>query len=149
MLPRFAWVARVTEICRTTSVALGRLKGQSLLYARSKVLLDTRAAGSNIYPLDGVFSDLNDEQGLIADTKLSARLGYVGRTAIHPRQIAAMRAAYAVSQEETAAYKKVVAEFETAEKNGVAAIVVDGKLVDYAMYQRAKRVLALAELDKR
>jgi citrate lyase beta subunit len=41
----------------------------------------------------------------------------------------------------------VAAEFEAAEKNGVAAIVVDGNLVDYAMYQRAKRVLALAKLD--
>jgi citrate lyase beta subunit len=42
-----------------------------------------------------------------------------------------------------------VTEFEAAERRGVAAIVVDGKLVDYAMYQRAKSILALAELDSR
>jgi citrate lyase beta subunit len=46
-------------------------------------------------------------------------------------------------------YRLVVSEFEAAEKSGVAAITVKGKLVDYAMYQRAKRVLALALLDKR
>ena len=68
------------------------IEGTELLYARSKVLLDTRAAGSQLIPLDGVFSDLNDEAGLIADSKLSARLGYVGRTVIHPKQIAPVRA---------------------------------------------------------
>ena len=50
------------------------IEGTELLYARSKVLLDTRAAGSHVYPLDGVFSDLNDEAALIADSRLSARL---------------------------------------------------------------------------
>ena len=44
-------------------------------------------------------------------------------------------------------YTRVVSEFEAAEKAGVAAITIDGKLVDYAMFQRAKRVLALAKLD--
>jgi citrate lyase subunit beta/citryl-CoA lyase len=120
------------------------IEGLELLYARSKVLLDTRAAGSHLYPLDGVFSDLNDEAGLIQDTKLSARLGYVGRTVIHPKQISPVREAYAVPEAEAAYYRKVVTEFEAAEKTGVAAITVDGKLVDYAMYQRAKRVLGLA-----
>lgn len=123
------------------------IEGTELLYARSKVLLDTRAAGSNIYPLDGVFADLNDEAGLTADSRLSARLGYIGRTVIHPKQIAPVKAAYAVSAADVAYYEKISAEFAAAEKAGVAAIAVDGKLVDYAMAQRARRVLALASLD--
>ncbi len=125
------------------------IEGTELMYARSKLLLDTRAAGSHVLPLDGVFSDLNDEAGLIADTRLSARLGYVGRTTIHPKQTAPVRQAYAVPEAEAAYYRKVVSEFEAKEKQGVAAITVDGKLVDYAMFQRAKRVLALANLDQR
>jgi citrate lyase subunit beta / citryl-CoA lyase len=124
------------------------IEGTELMYARSKVLLDTRAAGNDVYPLDGVFSDLNDEAGLIQDTRLSARLGYVGRTVIHPRQIAPVRAAYAVPDAEVAYYEKVVSEFAAVEKTGTAAITIDGKLVDYAMYQRAQRVLALAKLDR-
>lgn len=123
------------------------IEGTELLYARAKVLLDTRAAGSQLIPFDGVFSDLNDEAGLIADSKLSARLGYVGRTVIHPKQIAPVRQAYAVPESEVVYYRKVVAEFEAAEKAGSAAITVDGKLVDYAMFQRAKRVLDLAKRD--
>ena len=124
------------------------IEGVELMYARSKVLLDTRAAGK-AWPLDGVFSDLNDEAGLVKDSQLSARLGYVGRTVIHPKQIAPVRAAYAVSAGDVAYYERVVSEFETVEKTGTAAaITVNGKLVDYAMYQRAKRVLELAKLDR-
>jgi len=124
------------------------IEGTELLYARSKVLLDTRAAGK-AWPLDGVFSDLGDEEGLIKDSTLSARLGYVGRTVIHPKQIAPVRRAYAVPEADVAYYQQVVTEFEAVEKTGAAAaITVNGKLVDYAMYQRAKRVLDLAKLDR-
>jgi len=123
------------------------VEGTELFYARSKVLLDSRAAGI-AWPLDGVYGNLNDEAGLIQDSRLSARLGYVGRTVIHPKQIAPVRQAYAVPAAEAAYYQKVVSEFEAVEKAGTAAITVDGKLVDYAMYQRARRVLALAKLDR-
>ncbi|HTE16008.1 MAG TPA: CoA ester lyase [Burkholderiales bacterium] len=121
------------------------IEGTELLYARSKVLNDTRAAGA--YPLDGVFSDIGDEAGLIKDSTLSARLGFLGRTPIHPKQIAPIRKAYAVPEAEVVWYIRVVSEFEAAEKTGVAAIAVEGKLIDYAMYQRAKRVLELAKLN--
>jgi len=123
------------------------IDGPELLYARSKVLLDTRAAGKH-NALDGVFGNLADEDGFYRDSRLSARLGYVGRTVIHPKQIAPARKAYAVPAEEIAYYTRVVQEFEAVEKTGTAAaITVDGKLVDYAMYSRAKRVLELAKLE--
>ena len=123
------------------------IDGPELLYSKSKVLLDTRAAGA--YPLDGVFADLNDEEGLIRDSALSSRIGYLGRTVIHPKQIAPVRQAYAVPEADIIYYRQVVSEFEAVEKTGAAAaITVNGKLVDYAMYQRAKRVLELAQLDR-
>lgn len=123
-------------------------EGPELLYARSKVLLDTRAAGK-AYPLDGVYSDLSDEEGFFRDSRLSARLGYVGRTVIHPKQIEPARRAYAVLREDVEYYERVVKEFEAVEKSGTAAaITVDGKMVDYAMYSRARSVLELAKLDR-
>ena len=121
------------------------IEGTELLYAKSKVLCDSRAAGA--YPLDGVFSDIGDEAGLMQDSQLSARLGFLGRTPIHPKQIAPIRKAYAVPEAEVIYYTRVVTEFVAAEKTGVAAITIDGKLVDYAMLQRAKRVLQLAKLN--
>jgi len=121
------------------------IEGAELWYAKSKVLCDTCAAGA--FPLDGVYSDINDEAGLIQDSTQSARLGFRGRTPIHPKQIAPIRKAYAVPEAEVAWYTRVVTEFEAAEKTGVAAIAVEGKLIDYAMYARAKRVLELAKLN--
>jgi len=59
----------------------------------------------------------------------------------------AVSRAYAVPKEEVAYYQRVVTEFEAGERAGTAAITVNGKMVDYAMYQRARRVLALAKLD--
>jgi citrate lyase subunit beta/citryl-CoA lyase len=114
--------------------------GPEMLYARSKVLLDSKAAG-NVTPIDGVFADLNDEAGLLAESSLSAKLGYVGRTIIHPKQIDIVEQAYGLSSALKGYYQRLVHEFEEAEKNGVAAITIDGKLVDYAMYRQAKRIL--------
>jgi citrate lyase subunit beta/citryl-CoA lyase len=111
-----------------------------MLYARSKVLLDSRAAG-NVTPLDGVYADLNNEAGLLAESTLSAKLGYVGRTIIHPKQIDIVEKAYGITPALLAYYEKVVHEFELAEKEGIAALTIDGKLVDYAMYRQAKRIL--------
>ncbi len=112
-------------------------EGTEMLYARSKVLLDSRAAHLP-YVLDGAFSDIGNDDALRADCVLSKRLGYDGRTLVHPRQIAVAREAYAPSAKETAYYTKVVAAFEEAEAKGIAAIKVDGKLIDYAMYKMAK-----------
>ena len=114
--------------------------GPEMLYARSKVLLDSRAAG-NVTPLDGVYADLNNEAGLLAESTLSAKLGYVGRTIIHPKQIDIVEKAYGITPALLAYYGKVVHEFELAEKEGIAALTIDGKLVDYAMYRQAKRIL--------
>ncbi len=145
---------RVTATCIGSArdgdlqTALGcawSIEGTELLYAKSKVLCDSRAAGA--YPLDGVYADIGDEAGLIKDSTLSARLGFLGRTPIHPKQIAPIRKAYAVPEAEVIWYTRVVAEFEAAEKAGVGAIAIEGKLVDYAMLQRAKRVLELAKLN--
>ena len=121
------------------------IDGIELLYARSKMLLDTRAAG-NVQPLDGVFSDLGDDAGLLKDSRLSASLGYVGRTIIHPKQMDAVRGAYGISARDVVYYKRIVQEFEDAEKIGVAAITIDGKLVDYAMYKQANRILEISVL---
>ena len=119
----------------------GRSRARSCS-TRAPRCCSTRGRRAELYPLDGVFSDLDDEAGLIQDSRLSARLGYVGRTVIHPKQIAPVRRAYAVPEQEIIYYQRVVTEFEAVEKTGAAAaITVDGKLVDYAMYQRAKRVL--------
>lgn len=112
------------------------IEGTELLYARSKVLLEARAAGLP-YVLDGAYSDIKNHDALRADCELSKRLGFDGRTLIHPAQVAVAREAYAASAEELDYYRRLIAAFEAAESEGSAAISLDGKLVDYAMYKKA------------
>ena len=148
-----------TSVKRVESVAFGSaedgdlqremgcgfsVEGTEMLYARSKVLLEARAAKLP-YVLDGAFSAVKDLDALRADCTLSRRLGYDGRTLIHPSQIPVAREAYSLPKEELAHYRKVVEEFGVAEANGLAAVQVNGKLIDYAMYKQAKAVLARSE----
>ena len=148
-----------TSVKRVESVAFGSaedgdlqremgcgfsVEGTEMLYARSKVLLEARAAKLP-YVLDGAFSAVKDLDALRADCTLSRRLGYDGRTLIHPSQIPVAREAYSLPKEELAHYRKVVEEFGVAEANGLAAVQVNGKLIDYAMYKQAKAVLVRSE----
>jgi citrate lyase subunit beta / citryl-CoA lyase len=117
------------------------VEGTEMLYARSKVLLDARAAGLK-YVLDGAFSDIKNDEALRKDCILSKRLGYDGRTLIHPKQLPIAREVYLPSPEEVEYYKRLATAFKEAESKGVAAISFEGKLVDYAMYRKAKEFLA-------
>lgn len=117
------------------------VEGTEMLYARSKVVLECRAAGLD-YVLDGAFSDIKNDEGLRADTILSKRLGYDGRALTHPRHLAIAREVYSTTPGEIAYYRRLVAAFEEAEANGLAAISYEGKLVDYAMYKKARALLA-------
>ena len=116
------------------------LDGTELLYARSKVLLECRAAKLP-YVLDGAFSDVGNVEAFRTDSTLSRRLGYDGRTCVHPGQVDPAREIYSISEVQKTYYKKVVAEFEVALEEGAASIKVDGKMVDNAMYVQAKAVL--------
>ena len=116
------------------------IEGPELLYARSRVLLEARAAKLP-YVLDGAFSGIDDLEGFKEDCKISRRLGYDGRTLVHPAQILPAKEIYSLSDEQVEHYKRVIIEFEESEKLGNASIKVDGKLVDYAMYNQAKILL--------
>lgn len=117
------------------------VEGTEMLYARSKVLLDARAAGLK-YVLDGAFSDIKNDEALRNDCILSKRLGYDGRTLVHPKQLTIAREIYLPSPQEVQYYKRLVAAFKEAESKGLAAISFEGKLVDYAMFRKAKEFLA-------
>ena len=111
---------------------------------RQHVLVACRAARL-LYPLDGVFANYNDDEGYARDTELSRRLGYRGRTAIHPKQIEPANRLYSPTPEEVAYYRRVLEAFEAAVAQGSASTTIDGKMIDYAMAANARRVIALAD----
>ncbi|MFQ5896132.1 MAG: HpcH/HpaI aldolase/citrate lyase family protein, partial [Nitrospinota bacterium] len=119
-------------------------EGRSLLYARSKVLLEARAAGL-AHALDGVYMRLDDEAGLREDALLARELGYSGKTAIHPRQVPVINEVFTPSEEEAAYYREMLAAHEAGERQGRGAVNFRGKMIDAAMAAHARRVLALAE----
>jgi citrate lyase subunit beta/citryl-CoA lyase len=116
-----------------------------LLYARSRVVIAARAAG--LRPaLDGPYLDLQNIAGLIADSRRSRQLGFEGRVAVYPPQIEHIHSAYSdLPSEEADRARRVVEAFEAAEASGSASIQVDGRFVDYPIYERAKRKLRLYE----
>jgi citrate lyase subunit beta / citryl-CoA lyase len=116
------------------------IDGPELNYSRSRVLVEARAAGLP-YVLDGAWSGIQDLEGLRAECTLSKRIGYDGRTLIYPKHIAVAREAYRQDPSEVAYYTRLVEAFEDAEKKGLAAITFEDKLIDYAMYKKAKLFL--------
>lgn len=118
-------------------------EGDEVLYARSRVVLAARAAGVE-HVLDGAYSNVRDAEGLRICCEAARKLGYRGKSVIHPNQIETVNRIFAPTAAEIAYYQRVIAAFDTAVARGSAATTVDGKLVDYAMVGMAKRVLAWA-----
>lgn len=115
-------------------------EGTELHYARSRILLSARAAGIG-QPFDGVFPGLDDEEGLIRDCENARRLGYRGKTVIHPRQVAIVHRVFSPSETEIAHYRDMIAAFEAAEASGSGAIRFRGKMIDRAMIRKARGLL--------
>ncbi len=124
---------------------------EELAYARSRLVTATRAAGLP-KPVDGPWLDLEDEEGLVADCERSRRLGFQGRVTVYPPQVDTVLRAYSrVPEVEVERARRLVEAFEEAERRGVASIRVDGKFVDYPIYNLAQERLRLhaayAELE--
>lgn len=121
--------------------------GAGLLMARSQVVLAARVA--QVQPLDAVFMDFRNDEALRTECELARRVGYEGKTAIHPAQVPIINDVFTPSDEEVAHQQHIVDAFETALKEGSASINVDGKMVDYAVARVARSVLARAEAARR
>ena len=116
------------------------IDGPEMMHARCHTLLCARAARFDT-PLDCVFADVRDAEGFERDTALSRRLGYRGRKLIHPAQIEPCNRLYRPSAAELDYYARVIEAFDQALAQGSAATTVDGRMVDLAMANAARRVL--------
>jgi citrate lyase subunit beta/citryl-CoA lyase len=108
-----------------------------LLVFRSQIVLASRLAALEA-PVDGVSTSLDDADAIGADTRRARRLGFGAKLCIHPRQVAAVHAAFAPSTDELAWAERVVAASETAQGG---AAQVDGKMVDKPVLTRARTLL--------
>lgn len=144
--PRIASVVCAAAVGGDLAGALGlepTPEGTERAYVLSKVLVDSRAAGVET-PLDGVWTGMGDLDGLEREARRARALGYRGKLAIHPEQLATIHRVFTPSADEVARSAQILEAFEAALARGDAAIVVDGRMIDYAMADTARRVLELA-----
>ena len=111
--------------------------------ARAQLAICSRAAGIEP-PIDTVWSLLDDEAGLIAESEAARAMGYQGKLTIHPKQLEIVNRTFSPKPEEIAFAQKVCDAFDAAEAAGSSAIVVDGVFVDYPVVYRARSLLETA-----
>jgi citrate lyase beta subunit len=120
-----------------------RPDGLEVLYARSKVVADSAAAGRRA-PFDTVYVDVGDPRGLEEECLLARTLGLRGKLCIHPGQLEAVNRVFAPSDEEVEWARRVVQAYEQGVREGRGAVALDGRMVDLAVVRRAQRLLAEA-----
>jgi citrate lyase subunit beta / citryl-CoA lyase len=112
-----------------------------LIFARSAVVIAARAA-DRPPPSDGVYVHLNDGDGLRRAAEAARRLGFFGKSAIHPRQVSIINGVFTPSPSELEWAERVLAAFEAS--GGAATRLADGEFVDLPVAERARRIRGLA-----
>jgi citrate lyase subunit beta / citryl-CoA lyase len=115
-----------------------------LLPYRTAFVVESRAAGLEP-PLDTVWVTLSDAEGFRRSVQRAKDLGFQGKLCIHPDQVPVVNERFRPSGQELAHARKVVDAFGQAERDGLAAIQVDGQFVDYPIVYRAQRLIARAQ----
>jgi citrate lyase subunit beta/citryl-CoA lyase len=118
------------------------LEAKESFWARSQVVNAARAAG--VQPIDTVFSDVNDMEGLRASVLEAKGLGFEGKGCIHPRQIEVVHAAFAPAEVEVERAKKIVAAHRAAEAQGLGVVALGSKMIDPPVVKRALRTVDMA-----
>jgi len=117
-------------------------EGRESIWARSMVVNAARAAG--LQPIDTVFSDVLDMQGLKNSVLEAKSLGFDGKGCIHPRQIRVIHEGFAPNEDEIAKAKQIALAFEQAEKDGLGVVALGSKMIDPPVVKRALRTIRLA-----
>lgn len=115
---------------------------EALVPHLAAALLGAREAGKVI--LDGVYNDVRDPDGFLAEAEQGRRLGFDGKTLIHPSQVDPANDTWAPSAEAVDHAERVIAAFEAAEAEGRGVITVDGRMIENLHVDNARRVLATA-----
>jgi citrate lyase subunit beta/citryl-CoA lyase len=145
LTPERAFMAAfgAADYCLDVGTNMSR-DGAELHYPRSRIAVACRAAGKEP-PIDTPFMiDLKDLDALRVDARRAKQLGFQGKLCIHPSQVAPCNDIFSPSAEEIAYARRVVDAFEKSEAEGVGALQLDGKFIDYPVVERSRRIIRLA-----
>ena len=115
-------------------------ESDGMLIARGQLVLASRSAGI-APPLDTVFPDIKNISKLEYETEIARKIGFQGKLVIHPAQVEPVNRIFSPTPEEIEYARKVVDAFDEAEGSGTAVIQLEGKMVEYPIYRRAKDLL--------
>lgn len=117
-------------------------EGIELLFARCTILQAARATGLQAF--DTVYSNVNNEEGFLAEARLIKQLGFDGKSLINPRQIELIHQLFSPTRQEVEQAQRIITAAEEAEKQGLGVVSLNGKMIDAPIIERAKLVLARA-----
>ena len=117
--------------------------GVELMGARQQMIIAARAAGVQCF--DTVWTNLDDMEGFRKDVQTIHDMGFDGKSCINPRQIDVVHKIFTPTQKEIIFSEKVIKEIDDKKAKGIGVFTVDGKMIDIAFYDGAKRTIMLAK----
>ena len=117
--------------------------GVELAGARQHMIIAARAAGVQCF--DTVFTNLDDMEGFEREVRMIKMMGFDGKSLVNPRQIEIVHKIFTPTKKEIIFAEKVVREIDEKKAQGIGVFTVDGKMIDIAFYDGAKRTLAMAK----
>lgn len=118
-------------------------EGREIDYARSRMVNAARAAGVDVY--DTPFTDVNDDEGIVADATYAKSLGFTGKASISPRHITAINTVFSPTKADIAYAYEVMDAIAEAKAQGKGAIALRGKMIDAPIVARAQQTIAAAQ----
>ncbi|MBM7599462.1 citrate lyase subunit beta/citryl-CoA lyase [Virgibacillus halotolerans] len=114
--------------------------GEEIIYARSQLVIASRVAGIEA-PIDTVYTDIHNSEGLLADTQLAKQLGFQGKLIIHPGQISDVNRVFTPDEKEIEEAQGILNANEQAERDGLGAFQLNGKMIDFPVVERARKII--------
>jgi citrate lyase subunit beta/citryl-CoA lyase len=127
----------------TARLAVPRtIDGEELVVARGQIVLAAAAVGAE--PLDAVFTNLDDLALLRRDCERARAVGFRGKMAIHPKQVAVINEVFTPSQAEIDRARRILDAFDAAQTAGQGVARMGSEMVELPVVERARRLVALA-----
>jgi len=132
------------DFCNDVGIRPGEGEPE-LLYARSQLAVASRAAGVGA-PVDTVYANVRDADGLARQARLARNCGFGGKLCIHPDQAPVVNSVFSPTPAEIEEAERIVAAYEAALAAGEGAIQLDGKMIDVPVAERARKIVAMSRL---
>ncbi len=124
---------------------LGIDRGDAAAVQQMQLMLRLAAGEAGVWAYDTAFANVADAAGFEREASMARRMGFIGKSCIHPSQVPLANSAFRPSDAEIAHARRVVEAARRAAQEGVGAFMVDGRMIDAPFIRRAEAVVALAD----